>query len=68
MRDLLDPLVGGNESDNNLPELIFSLYSPSSYHATEVEAILQLVVFQGIVNVRYIAPCFQAVVLERKTN
>ncbi len=68
VRDLLNPLVGGNESDNNLRELIFCLYSPSFYHATEMEAIWRLVVFQGTINVRHIATCFQTVVLKLETN
>jgi hypothetical protein len=66
VRDLLDPLVGGNENDNNRLELICSLYSLSFYHTAEVEAILQLVVFEGIINVRHIATCFQTVVLNLK--
>jgi hypothetical protein len=35
-----------------------SLYWPSFYHATEVEAVLQLVVFEGIIDVSHVATCF----------
>jgi hypothetical protein len=62
-RDILNSLVRGNKNDNNLPELICSLYRPSFYHATEVETVWRLVVFQGIIDVRHIATCFQTVVL-----